>query len=82
VDASDAQGLKISTAFTGARRELSDAALLAAFLRQPLMTLKVVAGIGWGALRVWLKGVAYRPRPAPPAQATTVVEARRRRAAA
>lgn len=73
VDASDAEGLKIATAFTGARRELTDAALLRAFAGQPLMTLKVVAGIGWGALRLWLKGIGYRKKPAPPAEATTVV---------
>lgn len=72
VDAADAAGPKILTAFTGERRELSDAALLGAFLRQPLMTLKVVAGIGWGALRIWTKGVAYRRKPAPPAEAATV----------
>lgn len=82
VDASDAEGLKISTAFSGRRRELTDAALLRAFLGQPLMTLKVVAGIGWGALRLWLKGIAYRPKPAPPPAATTVVGADRFRRAA
>lgn len=73
VDADDAEGPKIQTAFAGKRRELTDRALMLAFLGQPLMTLKVVAGIGWGALRIWLKGIAYRPKPAPPAEATTRV---------
>ena len=82
VDASDLDGLKIATAFTGRRRELTDAALLRVFLGQPLMTLKVVAGIGWGALRLWLKGIGYRRKPAPPPEATTVVAADRMREAA
>lgn len=82
VDASDADGPRIATAFSGERRELTDAALLRAFLAQPLMTLKVVAGIGWGALRIWLKGIAYRPKPAPPREAATVVAKQRMRQAA
>lgn len=76
VDASDAEGPKIATAFSGERRALTDGALLRAFLGQPLMTLKVVAGIGWGALRLWTKGIAYRPKPPPPGEATTVVRGR------
>lgn len=72
VDASDPEGPRISTAFTGDRRPLTDGALLRAFLSQPLMTLKVVVAIGWGALRLWAKGIAYRPRPAPPSAASTV----------
>lgn len=82
VDASDAEGPKIATAFSGQRRELTDGALLRAFLGQPLMTLKVVIGIGWGALRLWTKGIAYRPRPAPPVAATTTVGRRPLRQAA
>jgi DUF1365 family protein len=76
VDASDAEGPKIATAFSGERRALTDGALVHAFLGQPLMTLKVVAAIGWGALRLWTKGIAYRPKPAAPGQATTVVSGR------
>lgn len=82
VDASDAEGLKIATGFIGERGELTDAALLRAFAGQPLMTLKVVAGIAWGALRLWLKGIGYRPKPAPPSEATTRVGQNRMREAA
>lgn len=82
VDASDAEGLKIATAFTGDRHELTDATLLNAFAGQPLMTLKVVAGIGWGALRLRLKGIGYRPKPVPPPEATTRIGAQRMRDAA
>jgi DUF1365 family protein len=47
----------------------SDRALLAAFFRYPLMTAKVMGAIHWEALRLWIKGAKYHPRPAPPAEA-------------
>jgi len=47
------------------RRALSDAALLGQLLRMPWMALKVVAGIHWEALKLWLRGAGYRPKPAP-----------------
>ena len=83
VDGADARGPLIATAFAARRRELGDAALLAAFLAHPLQTLWVVAGIHWGALRLWLKGVRYRGKPPPPSEPVTIVEAGRalRRAA-
>ncbi|MDB5505982.1 MAG: hypothetical protein JWR75_620 [Devosia sp.] len=43
--------------FGGSRRELSDGALLKLALAYPLMTIKVVAGIHWEALKLFLKGV-------------------------
>jgi len=42
------------------RRPLTDAVLARCFLSHPLMTLKVVAGIHWEALRLALKGVRFR----------------------
>lgn len=75
VDGDDASGPLITTAFTGDRVDLSDRALLGAFLRLPLMTLGVVAGIGWGALRLRLKGLRYRARQPAPDQESTIVTA-------
>lgn len=75
VNGSDSEGLLIATAFAGERRPFTDTQLLWAFMAYPLMTLKVVAGIGWGALRLWLKGIGYRRRPAVPAEPTTRVAA-------
>lgn len=46
------------------RRPLTDRTLAAALLRYPLMTLRVIAAIHWQALRLWLKGAAYHPKPA------------------
>ncbi len=69
----DADGLMIAASQVGQRRDLSDAALASAFCRFPLLTLKVVAGIHWEALRLWLKGNKLRARPVAPAIAVTRV---------
>jgi len=49
--------------FAAERRELSDRALVGALIRHPLMTLMVVAGIHWEALKIFAKGIGLRPRP-------------------
>ncbi|HKI99489.1 MAG TPA: DUF1365 domain-containing protein [bacterium] len=46
------------------RREISGWALNGALLRFPFMTARVIGAIYWEALRLWLKGVAFQPRPA------------------
>lgn len=74
VNASAKSGLVIATAFAGTRREISDGTLLSAVLAHPLMTLKVMGGIHWEALRIWLKGIKLRPRPAAPAEPVTTVQ--------
>jgi hypothetical protein len=53
----DAEGLLLAAAFAGRRQELSDAALRRVLLSYPLMTLKVVAGIHWEALKLLAKGM-------------------------
>lgn len=61
----DAQGNLLFASFAGRRRPLSDASLARALITFPLMTMKVMAGIHWEALRLWLKGVPiHRHRPA------------------
>jgi len=55
------------------RRELSDAALLSALVSMGGVTLKVTAAIHWEALRLWLKRIRLRPRPAAPAHIATIV---------
>jgi DUF1365 family protein len=56
----DAGGPMIVAAFSGERREISDRAWATAFLRHPLLTLKVVAGIHIEALWLFLKRVGVR----------------------
>ena len=70
---SDAHGPMLHAAFTARRSELSDGAILKAFLGAPLLMLKVLAGIHWEALRTWLKGARFHARPPLPAEAVTVV---------
>ena len=73
VDGSRAGKRIITASFAGTRRELSDAALLRTFLAHPLLSFAVVAGIHIEALKLWLKGVGLRARPAPPEKAATIV---------
>jgi DUF1365 family protein len=73
VNSSDADGPMLHAAFSARRTELTDAAIVAAFLGAPLLMLKVLAGIHWEALRIWLKGARFHGRPPAPAEPVTVV---------
>ena len=73
INHSDAEGALLYAAFKGRRAALSDRALLAAFVRYPLMTLKVIAGIHWEAFRLWRKGLRLVDRPESPCEAVTIV---------
>jgi DUF1365 family protein len=52
----DSQGPLLAASFTGVRQPLDDRALLGLLFSYPLMTLKVVAGIHWEALKLLAKG--------------------------
>lgn len=54
--------IALTASFAGARRDLTDANILRAWTGNPLMTLKVIAGIHWEALKMWLKGIRYLGR--------------------
>jgi uncharacterized protein len=53
----------MQASFHGRRQMLSDRALAQSFLRFPLQPLKVVVGIHWEALKLWIKGLRPAPRP-------------------
>lgn len=53
-------GETLISSLNGSRRDLTDRQLLRLFVTHPLMTVKVVAGIHWEALRLALKGVHFR----------------------
>jgi DUF1365 family protein len=63
----------IATSFAGTQQPLTDRGILRAFLGHPLLSFAVVAGIHWEALKLWLKGVRLRTRPAPPAHAVSII---------
>ena len=72
IEVSDAEGLMLTARQLGRRVELSDRALLGAFLRLPLQTLRVLGGIHWEALKIWLKGIGLRSRPSPPDELVSI----------
>ena len=61
VDGED--GLTMIAAENADREPLTDRALLAACAAMPLMTIKVIAGIYWEALRLRLKGARFFRHP-------------------
>lgn len=70
---SDPEGPLLHALFAGERRVLTTGRLMATLFTHPLMTLKVIAGIHWEAMRLWLKRIPLVTRPAPPASAVSVV---------
>jgi len=74
IDYDDSDGPVLITAISGKAQPWTATALLAAFLRMPLLTFGVVARIHWQALKLWLKRVPFRgarppfPNPNPQAQ--------------
>jgi uncharacterized protein len=73
IEQTDAEGPLLYASLTARRVALTDAALLHAFLAHPLVTLKVIGGIHWEALRLWRKGLRPRAHPVPPAQPVTLM---------
>ncbi len=53
----DGKGPLLKAHFHGVAEHFSDANLLKALLRHPLLSWKVISGIHWEALKLWLKGV-------------------------
>jgi hypothetical protein len=68
----DPEGPIFNASFAGRAEPATDTALLSAFFRYPLMTLKVIAAIHYEAARLFLKGLRLRgagPDPAHPVSA-------------
>ena len=66
----DRSGPLLAATYNGERRALTTTSVVDCLLRIPLLTWKIVGGIHYEALKLWLKGVRYVPRPAPPAGAS------------
>jgi len=76
INEADQDGTLLYTSFSGRREALTSRASLASFLRFPLLTLKVIGGIHWEALKLWLKGVPLVHHPAPPQKSVSIVKAK------
>jgi len=63
IDYYDKGQLQLNTAISGKSRPLTSGTIISALVRQPLLTLGVMARIHWQALRLWLKGVSLHPNP-------------------
>jgi DUF1365 family protein len=70
---SDRQGLVLTASQAQTRVELTDAALARVFFSHPLLTLKVIVGIHFEALVLWLKGMRLQARPPQPEHPVTLV---------
>lgn len=62
----------LTAAFAGQRAPLTDASLLKAWVRHPLLSFKVIASIHWEAARILARGIGLRRRPSPPTHAVTL----------
>ncbi|MEX0956298.1 MAG: DUF1365 domain-containing protein [Rhizobiaceae bacterium] len=56
----------LAATFSGRAQSLSTRTLVANLLRFPLMTWKIMAGIHWEALKLWLKGARFHKSPPAP----------------
>ena len=61
----DSTGPCLNAWFSGGKQELTDGALLRSFFSLPLLPLKIIVGIHWEALKLWIKGMRLQTRPAP-----------------
>ena len=67
----------IFTSLHARRSDLDNWNLMKVWVTHPLLTIKVIAAIHFHALRLWLKGIKLRLRPAPPSVPVTIGETRK-----
>jgi DUF1365 family protein len=72
ITASDDAGPVLAACFTGHRQALSDAALLRSVILMPWLGAKVLLGIHWEALKLWVKGLKLQPAPPAPSRPVTI----------
>ena len=62
----DAEGPLLAATFSGRQKPLTGWTLGYLLAAIPFLTVKIMAGIHWEALKLWLKGAIYIRRPPPP----------------
>jgi len=70
----DNDGPMLDAWVNGQKQHITDRKLLSCLIRYPLLTLKVMGGIHWEALQLWLKGVGLVTRPPPPEETVTIID--------
>ena len=65
IDLTGGNGGVIAT-LVGPRKPMTTRGLIAAALRRPFGSRRVLALIHWQAIKLWWKGAQFRPRPEPP----------------
>jgi uncharacterized protein len=73
INVADAAGTVLNATLAARRRDLTDAALLAGFVRHPLLAAQVLGAIHWEAAKLWRKGLRTRPRPAAPPEPISII---------
>ncbi|KQY20998.1 hypothetical protein ASD32_06345 [Rhizobium sp. Root483D2] len=73
----DTDGPLLAATFSGVQVPLKTGKILRLVARIPHLTLKIVAGIHWEALKLWIKGVRYIPRPQAPEPTSAWKQGRR-----
>ncbi|MGV1761823.1 DUF1365 domain-containing protein [Rhizobium sp. A22-96] len=73
IETFDRDGIVMTARHVARRTALTDKALLKAFFAIPFLTLRVVGGIHWEALKIWLKGIRLRVHPTPPQEPVSFV---------
>ena len=63
---SDENGPNFRASMTLQERPATTAGFATLFRQQPFSTFKTIAAIHWEALKIWIKGGRYHPRPEPP----------------
>lgn len=66
IDYARGNGGLIAT-LTGARKPITNTAIIKAALRRPFGSRRVLALIHWQAVKLWWKGATFRSQPEPPA---------------
>lgn len=70
---STSEGRMLTAAFDGTRSTLTTSSLKRTLRKYPLLTLKIIVGIHWEAIKLWRKGAPYRSRGEPPKAPVSIV---------